>query len=92
MLDGGARGGDKRAAHERTVDTHLTTAGQPAIGVTANVGESWLLLDPETYRVIGLWVKPTPFMKSTKSGSPMPTAMISMAWVKVAVVDQPGDR
>jgi hypothetical protein len=29
-------------------------------------------------------------MKSAKGAGPMPTAMISMAWVKVAFVSQPG--
>ena len=75
------------------VDTRLANAlGQPGIGVSANGGESWLILDPETYRVIGLKVKPTPFMKSPASGSPAPAGTVSMAWAKVALVDQPGDR
>jgi len=76
-----------------TVDTHLADAvGRPAIGVSANDGASWLLLDPQTYQVIGLRVKPTMFMKSTTSGPQPPSGAISMAWVKVALVNQPGDR
>jgi hypothetical protein len=76
-----------------TVDTRLAdTLGRPGIGVSANDGESWLILDPRTYRVIGLKIKPTPFMKSPASGSPAPTGTVSMAWAKVALVAQPGDR
>lgn len=76
-----------------TADTHATTiAGQPAIGVSANGGESVLFLDPQTYRVIGLKAKTTPFMKSTKSGPPMTYGTLSMAYEKVALVNQPGDR
>jgi hypothetical protein len=74
-----------------TVNTHLTDAvGRPAIGVSANAGESWLLLDPRTYQVIGLRIKPTTFMKSAPNGPPQPSGMISMAWVEVALVSQPG--
>jgi hypothetical protein len=75
------------------VDTHLTDAvGRPAIGVSANAGESWLLLDPRTYQVVGLRIKPTTFMKSATNGPPVAAGTISMAWVEVALVSQPGDR
>lgn len=75
-----------------TVDMHATTAaGQPAIGVSDNGGDSWVLLDPQTYRLIGLTVKATPFMKAAK-GAPMPNGTISMAYEKVALVGQAGER
>jgi hypothetical protein len=75
-----------------TVDTHATTGvGQPAIGVSDNGGDSWVFLDPRTYQLIGLTVKATPFMKAAK-GAPMPNGTISMAYEKVALVSQPGDR
>ena len=76
-----------------TVNTHATTAvGQPAIGVTADGGKSWLLLNPQTFQVIGLRVKPTPFMKKAASGPQPPSGTISMAYEKVALVNRAGDR
>ena len=75
------------------MDTHFADAlGRPGIGVSANGGESWLILAPETYQVTGLKVKPTPFMKSTAGGPQAPTGTVSMAWEKVALVGQPGSR
>jgi hypothetical protein len=76
-----------------SVDTRLANAlGRPGIGVSANDGESWLILDPQTYHVIGLKVKPTPFIKSPAGGTPAPAGTVSVAWAKVALVGQPGDR
>jgi hypothetical protein len=77
-----------------TVRTDLTNAvGRTAIGVSANGGVSWLLLDPQTYRVIGINEKAIS-VKSLKSKN-YPLAFsgtISMAWVDVALVSRPGAR
>jgi hypothetical protein len=67
--------------------------GRTGIGVTAN-GQSWLLLDPQTYRVIGVNER-TFCTKSKGKAKAAPitfTGTTSMAWVDVAIVDAPGQR
>jgi hypothetical protein len=75
-----------------TVTRGLRNAvGRTGIGVTAN-GQSWLLLDPQTYRVIG--VKERTFGTKSKAKAPPVTftGTTSIAWVDVAIVDAPGQR
>ena len=77
-----------------TVTRGLTNAvGRAGIGVSANGGVSWLLLDPRTYRVIGIneravTVRPA----GTKGSLPRFSGTISMAWADVDIVAAPGQR
>ena len=72
----------------------LTNAvGRAGIGVSANGGTSWLLLDPRTYRVIGLNEKAISARSVMVKGSPLTfSGTISMAWADVAIVKGPGKR
>jgi hypothetical protein len=77
-----------------TVDTDLTNAlGRTAIGVSANGGLSWLLLDSQTYQVSGINEKAIG-VEPPKVKHPRPTysGTISMAWADVAFVHGPGGR
>ncbi len=70
-----------------------SAAGRPGIGVSANGGVSWLLLDPQTYRVIGVNERAvTVRTAGTKGSLPRFSGMISMAWADVAIVAVPGQR
>jgi hypothetical protein len=77
-----------------TVTQGLTSAvGRPGIGVSANGGVSWLLLDPQTYQVIGLGEKALSRASVMVKGAPITFAgTISMAWADVAVVAAAGQR
>jgi hypothetical protein len=83
-----------------SVKTGLTSAvGRTAIGISAS-GVSWLLLDPQTYQVIGISEKAvaadvaSPSSKPRKGKKPPLrfSGMISMAWADVALVRGPGVR
>jgi hypothetical protein len=70
----------------------LTNAvGRTGIGVSANGGVSWLLLDPHTYQVIGL-VERAISPRPVKGGPLKFSGTISMAWADVAIVSAPGER
>ena len=77
-----------------TVTRGLTSAvGRAGIGVSANGGVSWLLLDPQTYQVIGLGEKALSQKSVMVKGSPITfSGTISMAWADVAVVAAAGQR
>jgi hypothetical protein len=77
-----------------TVTRDLTSAvGRAGIGVSANGGVSWLLLDPQTYQVIGLGEKALSRESVMVKGSPITfSGTISMAWADVAVVAAAGQR
>jgi len=77
-----------------TVTPGLTSAvGRPGIGVSANGGVSWLLLDPQTYQVIGLGEKALSQASVMVKGAPITfSGTISMAWADVAVVAAAGQR
>ena len=72
----------------------LTNAvGRAGIGVSANGGVSWLLLDPRTYRVIGLNERAISPRSVKVKGSPLTfSGTVSMAWADVAIVKGPGKR
>jgi hypothetical protein len=72
----------------------LTNAvGRAGIGVSANGGVSWLLLDPRTYQVIGLDEKAINARPATGTVGPVTfSGTISMAWADVAIVSGPGRR
>ena len=76
-----------------TVRKDLTNAvGRTAIGVSAN-GVSWLLLDPQTYRVIGINERALSINSLKIKNYPLTfSGTISMAWVDVALVSRPGAR
>ena len=72
--------------------------GRPAIALSDDGDEQQLLLDPRTYKVIGLrtisdgsW--PVNVM-TRDAGRTYPTGTVveSDAWVRIALVSQPGDR
>jgi hypothetical protein len=77
-----------------TVTRGLTNAvGRAGIGVSANGGVSWLLLDPQTDQVIGLGEKALSRESVMVKGSPITfSGTISMAWADVAVVAAAGQR
>jgi hypothetical protein len=77
-----------------TVTGGLTNAvGRAGIGVSANGGVSWLLLDPQTYQVIGLGEKALSRASVMVKGAPIKfSGTISMAWADVAVVAAAGQR
>ena len=77
-----------------TVTRGLTNAvGRAGIGVSANGGVSWLLLDPQTYQVIGLGEKALSRASVMVKGAPITfSGTISMAWADVAVVAAAGQR
>jgi hypothetical protein len=77
-----------------TVTPGLTNAvGRAGIGVSANGGVSWLLLDPQTYQVIGLGEKALSRESVMVKGSPITfSGTISMAWADVAIVAAAGQR
>jgi hypothetical protein len=77
-----------------TVTRGLTNAvGRAGIGVSANGGVSWLLLDPQTYQVIGLGEKALSQESMMVKGSPITfSGTISMAWADVATVAAAGQR
>jgi hypothetical protein len=72
----------------------LTNAvGRAGIGVSANGGVSWLLLDPRTYQVIGLNERAIGARPAKVKGGPLTfSGTISMAWADVAIVRDPGER
>ncbi|MGH3200563.1 MAG: hypothetical protein ACRDOA_18315, partial [Streptosporangiaceae bacterium] len=76
-----------------TVARGLTNAvGRSGIGVSAN-GVSWLLLDPQTYQVIGLNERAISQRSVMVKGAPVTfSGTIAMAWADVAVVAAPGQR
>ena len=73
-------------------------AGRPAIGLSDNGGKTQLLLDPRTYRVIGMRAASTgtdPVRAAAGNGSKVPwpprgTIIESMAWAQVTMVSGPG--
>jgi hypothetical protein len=75
-----------------TVERGLANAvGRAGIGVSANGGMSWLLLDPRTYQVIG--VSERAISPKAMKGSPITfSGTVSMAWASVAIVSGPGQR
>ncbi|HEV2254001.1 MAG TPA: CU044_5270 family protein [Streptosporangiaceae bacterium] len=77
-----------------TVTPGLTNAlGRAGIGVSANGGVSWLLLDPQTYQVIGLGEKALSRESVMVKGAPITfSGTIAMAWADVAIVADPGQR
>jgi hypothetical protein len=77
-----------------TVTGGLTNAvGRAGIGVSANGGVSWLLLDPQTYQVIGLGEQALSRESMMVKGAPITfSGTISMAWADVAVVAAAGQR
>jgi hypothetical protein len=77
-----------------TVTGGLTNAvGRAGIGVSANGGVSWLLLDPQTYQVIGLGEQALSRESVMVKGAPITfSGTISMAWADVAVVAAAGQR
>jgi hypothetical protein len=77
-----------------TVTRGLTSAvGRAGIGVSANGGVSWLLLDPQTYQVIGFGEKALSRASVMVKGSPITfSGIISMAWADVAIVPAAGQR
>lgn len=77
-----------------TVKTDLTNAvGRTAIGVSANGGVSWLLLDPQTYQVSGISEKAISIKPLKGQNSPSTfSGTISMAWADAASVSGPGVR
>ena len=72
----------------------LTNAvGRAGIGVSANGGVSWLLLDPQTYQVIGVNERAIQPRSMKGKGAPLTfSGIISMAWADVAIVSGPGER
>jgi hypothetical protein len=77
-----------------TVHSGLTNAvGRTAIGVSANGGVSWLLLDPQTYQVTGINQK-TIGLKPVKVKHYPHTfsGTMEMAWADVTLVGRPGAR
>jgi hypothetical protein len=73
--------------------------GQPAIGLSASGGKSQLLLDPQTYQVIGVRAFSAGQKVSPRAGGrkaaklhwpPKGTLVISMAWAQVTMVSGPG--
>ncbi len=72
--------------------------GRPAIGLSDNGGETQLLLDPQTYQVIGMRAASTgtdPVRTFAGKGRKVPwpakgTIIESMAWAQVAMVSGPG--
>jgi hypothetical protein len=77
-----------------TVDRGLSNAvGRAGIGVSANGGVSWLLLDPQTYQVIGVNERAISPRSVKVKGAPITfSGSISMAWADVAIVEGPGER
>ena len=77
-----------------TVETGTANAvGRPAIGVSANRGVSWLLLDPQTYQVNGISEKAISNRSVMVKNAPLTfSGTISMAWAAVALVHAPGLR
>jgi hypothetical protein len=77
-----------------TVTRGLTNAvGRAGIGVSANGGVSWLLLDPQTYQVIGLGEKALSRASVMVKGAPITfSGTISLAWADVAIVAAAGQR
>ena len=77
-----------------TVRTGLTNAvGRTAVGISANGGVSWLLLDPHTYQVIGINEKAISIKSAKIKNFPLTlSGTISMAWADVALVGRPGAR
>jgi len=70
-------------------------AGRPAIGLSANGGVTELLLNPQTYQVVGMRaISPGPGSANGVKGSmpPKGTVVISMAWAQVTAVSGPGRR
>jgi hypothetical protein len=66
-----------------------TAAGRGGVGVTAN-GQSWLILDPRTFQVIGVNEKTIP---AKVKGVPVTApGTVSMAFATVAIVGAPGQR
>jgi hypothetical protein len=67
--------------------------GRAGIGVSANGGVSWLLLDPQTYQVIGLAERAISPQSVKLKGTPVTfSGTVSMAWADVAIVSAPGER
>jgi hypothetical protein len=72
--------------------------GRPAIGLSDNGGKTQLLLDPQTYQVIGMRAASTgtdPVHTITGKGPRVPwppkgTIIESMAWAQVTMVSGPG--
>ena len=74
--------------------------GRPAIGLSDNGGKTQLLLDPQTYQVIGMRAASTgtdPVRTIAGKGRKVPwppkgTIIESMAWAQVTMVSGPGRR
>jgi hypothetical protein len=74
--------------------------GRPAIGLSGNGGKTQLLLDPQTYQVIGMRAASTgtdPVRTIAGKGPKVPwppkgTIIESMAWAQVTMVSGPGRR
>jgi hypothetical protein len=77
----------------RVAPGQTNAVGRTGIGVSANGGVSWLLLDPRTYQVIGVNERAISPRPVKEQGSPLTfSGTISMAWAHVAVVAAPGQR
>ena len=76
------------------VHTDLANAaGRTAIGVSANGGVSWLLLDPQTYQESGINEKAISIKSVKIKNYPLTfSSTISMAWADVALIRHPGVR
>lgn len=85
-----------------TIQQQVTdAAGEPALAVSGDGGELQLLLDPTTYRTLGMRTVSTgtgPQMPTTVGAgtraapSPAGTVLDSLAWSDVKLVGQPGRR
>jgi hypothetical protein len=77
-----------------TVRSDLANAvGRTAIGVSADGGVSWLLLDPQTYQVTGINEKAiSPKSLKIKNYPLTFSGTMAMAWADVALVGRPGAR
>jgi hypothetical protein len=74
----------------------IDAAGRSAVGVTDNNGKTELLLDPQTYQVVGinLWTPGPKGLKGPKGskGSKGAAGTQSIAYLRIAEVSGPGQR
>jgi len=64
-------------------------AGSPAVGVSADGGATELLLNPQTYQVIGIHMTMAPGKAKTVVQA---RSAGSIAYVRIAEVSRPGQR
>lgn len=73
-------------------------AGSPAVGITDDGGATEILLNPQTYQVVGInltWVVPSKAQQVKKVGEksqPPGTDTNSIAYLRIAEVSGPGQR